>query len=92
MFCQHAADDIDYFFGVLEDIDIPEADHAAAMRFEPARACCITAHLRFVRVGFAIQFYNELRLRTEEIGNVRTDACLPAEAEARELFASKQTP
>jgi hypothetical protein len=86
------ANHLDHISRTFEDIDIPKANDAAAMRFQPPCASEIAVHAFFVRVRRSVQFDNEPRFRTEEIGDIGTYRCLPAKTKPRKPLSAEQKP
>jgi len=80
VFHQRSADRIDNVVWFLEHISVPEPDYATAVCLQPSRADFVVEHLRIRRMRFAVEFDDQPRLGTEEIGNVWPDGRLPPEA------------
>ena len=80
------------FGGVFEDVDVPDADDAAAVLFEPVGAGGVAVAAFFVGVRGAVEFDDQFGLRAKEVGDVGADRGLAAEAEAGELFSAQEVP
>ena len=76
----------------FEDVDVPDADDAAAVRFEPARARGVAVGLFFFQVGCAVELDDEFGFGAKEVGDEAADRGLAAEAKAGELFAAQKRP
>src|SRR5688572_30171901 len=86
---QGLGDHDDDAIGVGEDVVVPEAQRAEAVRGEPGIAGCVGCA---VGVLTAVKFDNESRFKASEVGDVWSDRALLAEEEAIELSAPQVFP
>lgn len=65
------------FFGMRQDVMVPEPDHRPALRFKIARPDRV---LRIVEMLLAVDFDNQLGAAVCQIGDIGTDDQLPGKA------------
>ena len=85
---QSAANNLHDKFDIVDDLRIPETQHAMALRFDMVLA----SHVGGVAMLAAIDFDDELLLAANEIGDERSDGDLPAELEAIKLAGTQRLP
>ena len=78
--------------GVLQNINIPEANHLDTLAFQILAPDSVVIPPVFGIVLTAVNFNCDFLQATEEIQDVRADAVLPDEFQAQKALTSKVTP
>ena len=77
---------------IARDLRIPETDDAISFPFEPKLPCTVTFGGFVAAVVSAVKFDDQVRGRTEEIHDIRTDRRLTAKVRAGDGKFAQGTP
>ena len=81
---------LQHYFGLTQDVIIPETDHAKALGFEPG--CSLRVARGTIRMLPAIQFDDEFLLEADEVHDIGRYRMLPAKFETGKVAISKELP
>ena len=89
-FFQSAENPLQYRLDIIQDFMIPKPENAVAHSFQMLGS----GRVLFFLIGMlpAVRFYDELRLETREVDDVRLDHQLASELKASQSAISQVTP